>query len=196
MHKGKIFILSGPSGAGKTTIYKRLLKRNRIKDILVRVVTYTTRSMRPGEVHGKDYFFISKKMFLFKQRWKHFLECQKVFENYYGTPRKQVEDILKQGQNVLLCIDVKGAHSVAEVFPDAVKIFIMAPSFEDLCQRLKQRASEDPNALRLRIKTAKEEIKQMDRYDYIVINDDIKRAVREVENIIVSEALNLADSRH
>ncbi len=189
MHKGKIFILSGPSGAGKTTIYKQLLKRKKIKEFLVRVVTYTTRSIRPGEIHGKDYFFISKRMFLFKQRRNHFLEYQKVFDNYYGTPRKQVADILKQGKSVLLCIDVKGANAVANIFLDAVKIFIMAPSFKELCQRLKHRASEDSNALTLRINTAREEIKQMHCYDYVVINDELKRAVKEIEDIIVSEIL-------
>ena len=128
MRKGKIIIISGPSGSGKTTLHKKLLLSRRLKRKLVKSVSVTTRPKRPLEKHGRDYLFISKKDFFKKRRAGYFLESKKVFDRYYGTPRKAVDKILKKGKNVLLCIDVKGAKTVFIKRPKAVKIFIKAPS--------------------------------------------------------------------
>jgi len=140
MKKGKIIILSGPSGSGKTTLYGDLLKK---KLNLVKSVSVTTRPRRVGEKHGHDYFFISEKMFLYKKRAGHFLESEKVFDNYYGTPNKSVQELLKSGKNVLLCIDVKGARTVWRKHHKAVRIFIKTSTMEELKRRLEGRGSED-----------------------------------------------------
>ena len=114
---GKIIVVSGPSASGKTTLYKKLLADPRFHKKLAKVVSVTTREKRSGEKHGRDYSFVSEKMFLYKKRSGHFLETEKVFDNYYGTPAKNVRDILKKGKNVLLCIDVKGARTIRRKFP-------------------------------------------------------------------------------
>jgi len=139
--EGKIFIISGPSGSGKTTLYKQLLSGGKR---LVKSISFTTREMRPGEKCGKDYVFVSRKMFLYKERSGHFLESEKVFGNYYGTPYKNVRELLAVGKNVLLCIDVKGAKTVCRKFPQTVRIFIKAPSLKDLKKRLEKRLTEPP----------------------------------------------------
>ena len=182
--KGKIIILSGPSGSGKTTLYKRLLADKNFKNRLVRPISVTTRPSRPGEKHGRDYFFISKRMFLAKKRAGHFLESQKVFDNYYGTPRKYVHDLLKTGKNVLLCIDVKGAKVVCRKHPKVVKIFVKTPSFKILKKRLESRGSEHKDHVALRLKTARQELKEAKHYDYIIINDQLPHADEKLQKII------------
>ena len=182
--KGKIFILSGPSGSGKTTIYRRLLASPGLKNCLVKSISVTTRPKRLGEVHGRDYIFVSRKMFEYKKRSGHFLESMKVFDNYYGTPKKNVLSHLKAGQNVLLCIDVKGAKVVSRVFPEAIKIFIKAPSLAILKKRLEARGSESREHLQLRFETAREELKEAKDYQYVVVNDRIDDCYAKVEGII------------
>ena len=184
---GKIFIISGPSGSGKTTLYKKLLSSEKFKGILVKSISVTTRTAREGEKNGREYIFVSPKMFEFKRRTNQFLEYQKVFDNYYGTPHKSVGDLLKQGKNVLLCIDVKGASVVRKIVPYAVTIFIKVPAMAILEKRLKQRQSETTKDLKLRLKTAAEEMKQTKHYDYVVVNDDLVHAYRKLEKIIEAE---------
>lgn len=184
MAKGKIFILSGPSGSGKTTLYKRLLAEDKR---LLKSISVTTRTPREGEQHGREYFFVTSKMFLYKKRAKQFLESQKVFDNYYGTPRKNVQKSLREGQNVLLCIDVKGAKVVRRIFPKAVTIFVKTPSVKILRERLTGRGSESAKTIDLRIKTAEKELKEAKDYKYIIVNSDLKKAFRDLKYIIDKE---------
>lgn len=187
MSKGKIIILSGPSGAGKTTLYKRLLASRRLRGKLVKTTSVTTRPMRPGERNGRDYFFVSRKMFVHKKEAGHFLESEKVFGNYYGTPQKQVKDFLASGKHVLLCIDVKGARTVCRKFPQAVKIFIKTSSLAVLKERLHKRGSEARAGVEVRLETARRELREAKRYDHIIVNDNLKKAVRRLGRIVYSE---------
>lgn len=184
MGQGTIIIISGPSGSGKTTLYKKLLASPRFKGRLVKSISATTRAPRGNEVNGRDYLFFSKKQFLHKRRAGHFLESQKVFDNYYGTPRKNVEDILKSGKSVLLCIDVKGAKVVCRKCRGVKKVFIKTPSLAVLKKRLSKRGSESQKVVNLRLKTAQKELLEAKYYDYIVINDILSKAYQRLENII------------
>ncbi len=187
MTKGKIIIISGPSGSGKTTLYKKLLTSKKFKRRLVRSVSITTRPKRKGEKHGRDYFFVSLKMFAHKKRSGHFLESEQVFGNRYGTPNKNVQDLLRAGKNVLLCIDVKGAKSVRRKFPKAATIFIKTTSLAVLAARLKGRGSEQKSVVAQRLKTAKKELREAKKYKYVVINDNLRAAYGKLEAIIASE---------
>jgi len=184
MKNGRMFIISGPSGSGKTTLCKQLLK---VTKSLIKSVSITTRKRREGEKNGRDYVFITRKMFDYKKRAGHFLEYQKVFDNYYGTPNKSVKDLLKEGKNVLLCIDVKGAKVVARKIPKAARIFVKTPTFAILKSRLESRGTEEKEALDLRLKTAKEELKEAPNYDYIVVNDRLPSAFKRLKAIIAKE---------
>ena len=186
MIKGKIIIISGPSGSGKTTLHKRLLLSPRFKGKLVKTISVTTRPKRAGEKEGREYRFVSKKIFLYKKRAGHFLESQKVFDNYYGTPKQDVKNLLNAGQNVLLCIDVKGARVVCRQYPSAIKIFIKTPSWDVLKKRLEARGSEDSQGLKIRLKTARRELLEANRYDYVIINDDLKKAYKKLEKVVCS----------
>ncbi|MCA9407222.1 MAG: guanylate kinase [Candidatus Omnitrophica bacterium] len=187
MKRGKIIIISGPSGSGKTTLYKKLLKSLKFKKKLVKSVSVTTREKRKGEIEGRDYFFVSKKMFFYKKKAGHFLESQPVFDNFYGTPKKNVRDLLKRGKNVLLCIDVKGAKVVAQQFKSAVKVFIKTENWEELKKRLQARGSDDERSMRLRLKIAKDELKEQSMYDHIIINSNLNKAFSELTQIIKEE---------
>ena len=185
--KGKIIIISGPSGSGKTTLYKKLLESEEVTKQIVKVVTVTTRPRRRGEKEGRDYLFVSQNEFLRRKKAGYFLESQKVFDNYYGTPYKRVRDLLAKGNNVLLCIDVKGAKVVCRKFPDAIRIFITVPSFKILKQRLKARGSEDKKTARLRLDTARREVKEAQNYDHMIVNDDLTQAHKHMKSTILSE---------
>ncbi|MDO8579918.1 MAG: guanylate kinase [Candidatus Omnitrophota bacterium] len=185
MRRGKIIILSGPSGSGKTTLYQKILASKKLSGRLIRCVSITTRSRRAGEKHGRDYFFISPKAFLFKKRSGHFLESQKVFGNYYGTPQKGVKDLLKEGKNVLLTIDVKGANVVRRKLPHAITIFVKVPSLAILKERLKQRGTETNQSLSLRMKVASEEMKQAREYDYVIVNDNFSSCYQQLAKLIL-----------
>jgi len=185
--QAKIIIISGPSGCGKTTLHKALLEAPLLKEKLVKSISATTRNKRPGEVSGKDYIFLTTKAFEDKINKGYFLEWEKVFERYYGTPKKQALDLLKKGINVLLCIDVKGAKTVAQEFPEALKIFIKAPSLKVLENRLKARGSESKESLALRLKIARKELKEAKHYDYVVINADLTKALSKLQEIVCKE---------
>lgn len=187
MGKGKIIVISGPSGSGKTTLHDKLLANKKFKNRLAKSVSVTTRPKRAGEQNGRDYLFVSRKMFLYKKRCGHFLESEKVFDNYYGTPNKNVRDLLKQGKHVLLCIDVKGARTVRRKFPKAVTVFIKAPTLSVLAKRLKKRGSEAKHTLRLRLETARREIKEGGKYNYSIINGNLRAAYLRLEEIILRE---------
>lgn len=182
--KAKMVVISGPSGCGKTTLHKALLAAPLFKGKLVKSISATTRSRRPGERHGRDYLFLSRRMFEDRIKKGYFLEWEKVFNHYYGTPKRQALNLLKKGVNVLLCIDVKGAKNVAREFPDAVKVFIKAPSLKVLEARLKARGSETQESLATRLKVARKELKEAGNYDYVVINADLKKAQETLRNIV------------
>jgi guanylate kinase len=184
-----VVVISGPSGCGKTTLHKALLASPALKGKLVKSISATTRPKRQGERSGRDYLFISTKMFEDRISKGYFLEWEKVFDRYYGTPKRQVLNLLKKGVNVLLCIDVKGAKTVAQEFPGALKIFIKAPSLKILKSRLKARASEDARSLSLRLKTAGRELKEAKYYNYIVVNADLKKALETLHQIVCNEIL-------
>lgn len=186
MKKGLLFILSGPSGSGKTTLSEKLLNSNKFHGRLVRSVSATTRSPRRGEKNGKDYFFISEKMFRYKIRAGHFLEWEKNFNDFYGTPRMFVRKNLLSGKSVLLCIDVKGARTVVSHDPDACRIFVQPPSLAVLSCRLKARKTETEQAFDRRLKTATAELAEAKNYDFVVVNDDLQTAYRELEAFVTA----------
>jgi guanylate kinase len=187
MSKGRIIILSGPSGAGKTTLYKKLLRDKSFKGSLVRSISLTTRPKRPGEIHGRDYFFVSIKKFLYKQRAGHLLEYQKVFRDYYGTPYKPVRAYLHEGKSVLLCIDVKGAAIVKAKVPDSLGIFIAPPNLAVLKERLVKRGTESKAELEVRLQRAGKELSQAKRYNYVFVNADLRRCYRDLRKAILRE---------
>ena len=188
MQKGILLILSGPSGVGKGTVGKRLLKRS--GGSMVFSVSCTTRAPREGEEDGKDYFFISDEEFERMIAEDEFLEYMNVFgKNHYGTPRKYVESKLDAGCDVLLDIDVNGAMNVKKNFPDAVAIMLVPPSMKELLARLEGRGTEDREAVERRLKEAKKELSFMPRYDHIVVNDDLDVAVAQCEQVIESARL-------
>ena len=186
--KGKIIIISGPSGSGKTTLFKKLLAKKELKKILVRSISVTTRSPRLGEVNGRDYIFVSTTVFMKKRG--HFLESEKVFDNYYGTPKKNVLTLIKAGLHVLLCIDVNGAKHVCLRFPKAVRIFIKTSSIEALKERLTKRGSEDDTVVNIRLTRAQKELREAKVYDYIIINDNLATAFKKLQ-FIVKKIINV-----
>ena len=187
MPSGKIIIISGPSGSGKTTLHKKLLESNRFKGQLVKSISATTRPRREGERNGRDYLFLTTKQFEHKIKAGHFLEWQKVFDFYYGTPKKNIKTLLKEGKSVLLCIDVKGAAVIRRDFPEVVSIFIQAPSFAVLKKRLLTRGTETKEGIAVRLDIARDELEEAKNYNYILVNDDLSEACRKLEDIIEKE---------
>ena len=181
---GRIIILSGPSGSGKTTLHKALLGSSKLKGKLVKSISATTRPKRAGERNGRDYLFLKEDVFARRITRGYFLEWEKVFANYYGTPKIQVLNLLKKGKHVLLCIDVKGAAHIANQFPEAIKIFIKPPSLQELKKRLKLRASETHESLSLRLKVAQEELKRARDYDYVIINGTLNKAKTDLQKLV------------
>lgn len=181
--KGRLLILSAPSGCGKTTIVEKLRERN---PNIVRSVSVTTRKRREGEVDGKDYFFVSTADFFKMRGKKRFLEWAKVFNKYYGTPRDWVEEKLSQGLDVILVIEPKGARQIRRK-TEAISIFIMPPSREELEERLKSRGSDSEREMRKRLKEARAEMDRKDEYNYVVVNENIDDTVREIESILSKE---------
>ena len=184
MKKGNLIVISGPSGAGKGTICKALLER---EDNLYISVSATTRSPREGEVHGVNYYFLTKEEFKKKVDNNEFLEWAEVHGNYYGTPKFNVEEMINEGKNIILEIDVQGALNVKKNCEDGVFIFILPPTMEELKRRIIARGSETPESLIKRFKTAYEEINYISKYNYAVINDDLEEAVQKVQNILYAE---------
>ena len=181
MKKGKFIIISGPSGVGKGTIYNVLLKELNAWYS----VSMTTRDIRDGEVDGVNYYFISKDEFKKRIDEGKLLEYNIYNDNYYGTPRDKVLDKLEEGIDVFLEIDVNGARNIKKIFDDALLIYIAPPSIDILRDRLVSRGTEDMETIENRLKIAEEELKQIDFYDYVVVNNDLDRAIDEVREIIV-----------
>jgi guanylate kinase len=182
MKKGPLIIISGPSGVGKSELVRRLLARKNLP--LHYSVSATTRLPRPGEVDGVHYHFWTKERFEEEVRAGAFLECAEVFGRCYGTLRREVESVRERGGGVLLEIDVQGAAQVRRLCPEAVSIFLTAPSLETYEQRLRKRRSESDEAIRRRVEGAQRELACADDFDFRVVNDDLERAVTEVESTI------------
>lgn len=179
-------ILSAPSGAGKTTIARRLLER---RPDVGYSVSCTTRPRRPGEEDGRDYHFLSRDAFESEQAAGAFAEWAEVHGQWYGTLRREVQRVLDSGRHCLMDIDVQGARQFAAAFPDTVLVFVLPPSGEALLQRLTGRGSEDTERLLVRLRNAKAELADVSRYHYVVVNDDLERAVERVASIIDAEAV-------
>jgi guanylate kinase len=182
MKKGKLIVFSGPSGVGKNTVRKLFDSVNDLN--LYYSVSHTTRPIRVGEVHGKDYFFISREKFDEMIKNKLFLENAEFVGNKYGTSSEIVNEKLNEGKNVILEIEVAGAKQVMNKVKDAVSIFLVPPSFEDLEKRLRTRATESDEKIKLRLLKASEEMKSVDLYKYVVVNDEPQRAADEIIAII------------
>jgi len=182
--RGLLIIISGPSGAGKGTICKSFMERN---ENVALSVSATTRSPRTGEVEGVNYYFMSKEKFKEKITSNDFLEHAEVYDNYYGTPKSNVEEILESGKDVILEIDIQGALKVKENTEEGVFIFVLPPSMEELKQRIINRGSETQESLMKRFKSAYKEINYISKYNYAVVNDKVENAVQKLEAIISAE---------
>ena len=177
-------ILSAPSGGGKTTIAKALLGR---RADLGYSVSCTTRTPRPGEISGRDYYFMSRAEFLAERERGAFAESAEVHGNLYGTLRREVERVISAGQHVVMDIDVQGAVQFIRAFPQSVTIFILPPTADVLLDRLRSRQTESPAQLAARLQSALQELQQVDGYEYVVVNDDLERAIASVESIVNAE---------
>jgi guanylate kinase len=187
--RGLMLVLSSPSGAGKTTLSRRLLDSD---PELTMSVSATTRHPRPGEVDGKDYYFLKTEDFGIMRNKGEFLESAKVFDNYYGTPRGPVEEALKAGKDVLFDIDWQGTQQLTEnAKGDLVKVFILPPSAHELERRLKARAQDSDEVVARRMAEASEEISHYSEYEYIIVNDDVDNTFRELQAILHAERLRL-----
>ncbi len=184
MMEGALIVISGPSGAGKGTIYNSVMERMPEN---IRSISVTTREPRGSEQDGVEYFFKTEDQFNELVKNDGFLEYANVFGHYYGTPKKHVMDMMRLGKTVLLEIDVKGAAQIKSKFPSCVTIFIMPPSFKELERRLRGRGTDKEESIIKRLSEAKCELSQYKLFDYIVFNDDLSDAINDTVNIIRSE---------
>lgn len=183
--RGNLIIISGTTCAGKGTIVKHLLERNKN---LYLSISYTSRPMRNNEVDGKDYYFVSPEEFEEKIQNGDFLEYAQVhYGCYYGTPKKEIEEKLEEGLDVILEIEVLGAKQIKELFPDTILIFIMAPSMEVVKERIIARNEENAEQIIKRFRRAYQEINEVNQYNYVVVNDVLEEAITKVEAILISE---------
>lgn len=187
--RGKLYVISGPSGAGKGTVCHEMLKSidNEFS------VSMTTRAPRVGEENGKHYYFVTKEEFLENIEKDNFLEHAEVFGNMYGTPKSEVLKRLEKGRNVILDIDVQGGLQVKAAMPEAVMIFILPPSMEVLAERLRGRQTDEEEVIKRRLGQALNEIKLIGEYDYYVVNNDIEETFRKVKSIMEAESNRVPD---
>jgi len=179
--RGSIFVISAPSGAGKSTLIKRLIAST---PGLAFSVSYTTRAPRAAEKHGRDYFFVSPKVFRGMVHRDEFVEWADVHGHFYGTAHEQLHAAQDAGQDILLDIDVQGHKQVRQQLPEAVSVFILPPSFQELSRRLRNRHSDAPEDIERRLETAREEITHWWEYEYLVVNDNLKDATQALQAIV------------
>ena len=183
--RGLLFVISSPSGSGKTTIIKEILKEDSCLELSVSV---TTRPQRLGEVHGKDYLFVKECEFQTMVCNDDFIEHAEIFGNYYGTPKNILELRIKNGQDTLFDLDWQGARRLYQLFPDdIVRIFVMPPSIQELESRLRSRALDSEETIMYRMSKALKEISHFNEYDYVILNDQLGDAIKDIQSIIRSE---------
>jgi len=182
-NKGKLFVISGSSGVGKGTLLKLLLEKH---PNLKLSISATTRNPRPGEIDGINYFFTKKEDFLTAVNNQEFLEWAEFNNNYYGTKQAWVEKTLNKGENLILEIETQGALQIKSKLPEAILIFILPPSLEELEHRLRGRNTEDEQAIQNRLNEVRREIECSKSYDYKIVNDDLNKALTELEKIVIS----------
>ena len=182
-HKPFLIIISSPSGAGKSTLCKMVVQNDPLTKLSI---SATTRSQRPQEVEGQNYFFINEEQFVQMVDSDEFIEHANVFGNYYGTPKKMVEDALKNGSEVIFDIDWQGARQIRQKYDSdsIISIFILPPSLEELERRLRNRAQDPEEVVQQRMNKAKDEISHYDEYDYVLINDDLNATYSKIKSII------------
>ena len=183
---GRLFILSAPSGTGKTSLTKSLIRKNINLSLSI---SYTSRLMRSNEVEGHDYFFVERNIFEQMLEDGKLVESAEIYGNLYGTSRKWINEAINSGNDILLEIDGQGARQVRKVFPDVVSIFVLPPSLEILESRLKNRNQDSKEVIAKRMAAAKEEISHVSEYDYVIINDNIDVALRDLVSVVQSERL-------
>ncbi len=183
MKRGRIFVISGPSGAGKDTLVDALLER--YPNQIIKTVSATTRQPRPGEVEGQDYFFFTAEVFAQKLAAGEFLEYFQIHDHYYATLRSEIKNELATGKNIVLVIDVRGALTVKQKLPAAVLIFVNAPSTAELERRIRKRHGDNEESIQLRLADAHEEIAiGQAEFDHVIVNDVLEKAITDVEKII------------
>ena len=192
-NRGELFVITGPSGVGKATVLGRLMKN--IDNVYVSI-SATTRKPREGEQNGKDYFFMNRDEFEKLISDDKFLEYAEYVGNYYGTPRGSVEEMLANGKDVILEIEVQGALKVKEKCPEANMVFIIPPSFSALEFRLRSRGTETDEVIAKRLEKSRSEYEMVDKYDYIVVNDDIDKAADEIRCIIMASRFKTEKRKH
>src|SRR5215831_2456002 len=190
--RGKLFVIAAPSGAGKTSLVRALLER---EPRLRFSISYTTRKQRPTEQDGRDYFFVDRATFENMVAIGEFLEHAKVFDNYYGTSKKQVEQVLANGDNVILEIDWQGAQQIRKAMPECRTIFILPPSREELERRLRDRGTDSDEVIARRLRDSISDMTHWDEFDYVVVNDNFERALEDLAAIVGGHGQALERSR-
>jgi len=189
---GFLFIISGPSGSGKTTLAGKILKDNFLKNKIKKSISFTTRPKRTGEVNKKDYFFLSDAQFKQALKAKKILEQTSYLGYYYGTPKDQIDKKLARGKHIILCVDLNGVAKLKKFYPEnAVTIFVMPPSLRELETRIIKRCEKTKKAEVIRrVRMAKKELLQKNKFDYVVVNRELDKAVKQLKTILINTMIN------